>query len=79
MTEEFRQPFAVVASSQGDAHFVYCRDGSVWRRWVANGKWEELPPMPSSLRAAERDISTGGVDPADVKPAESQVDRRTYG
>ena len=64
MTEEFRQPFAVVSSPQGDAHFVYCRDGSVWRRWVANGKWEELAPMPSSLRAAERDISmSAGVAP----------------
>jgi hypothetical protein len=57
MTDEFKEPFAVVASPQGDAHFVYCRDGSVWRRLVANGKWEELPPMPLSLRAAERDIS----------------------
>ena len=63
MTEEFRQPFAVVASPQGDAHFVYCRDGSVWRRWVANGKWEELPPMPATLRAAERELGAPAVPP----------------
>jgi len=63
MADEFRHPFAVVASSQGDVHFVYCRDGSVWRRSVANGTWEELPPMPSSLRAAERDISASVAAP----------------
>jgi hypothetical protein len=63
MTEEFRHPFAVVSSPHGDSHFVYCRDGSVWCRWVANGKWEELPPMPTSLRAAERELAPGTVTP----------------
>jgi hypothetical protein len=57
MTEDFRQPFAVVSSPKGDAHFVYCLDGSVWRRSVADGTWEELPPMPSTLRAAEREFA----------------------
>jgi hypothetical protein len=63
MSDDFKEPFAVVASPTGDAHFVYCRDGSVWRRLVTSGKWEELPPMPSSLRAAERDISSAVAAP----------------
>jgi hypothetical protein len=58
MTHEFAQPFAVLASPAGDWHFVYCRDGSVWRRSVKDGAWEEMPPMPATLRAAERDLTS---------------------
>lgn len=69
MPDEFRQPFAVVASPEGDAHFVYCRDGSVWRRSIRDGVWEEMPPMPSSLRAAEHELAPGSLKPGRPNPA----------
>jgi hypothetical protein len=51
-TEGHRRPVGVAPESGSGRLVVVCDDGSVWN-WIRDrSRWEEIPPIPGSLRAA---------------------------
>lgn len=50
--EQYRRPVAVAPESAAGRLVIVCDDGSIWKWFHDGNRWEELAPVPGSLRAA---------------------------